>query len=151
MTSPLILVLFALVDPFDLSLHIPVLEEKPESGEFLYLHSAFCPGCVRPARCKWDLIVVELVAHQVENPLLVVQVPGNLKLFAFVLIVEMLLQSLDYQVSRGWQNVKLILVQWILSVLEFEQPRKALPDAGEEPWRYLQRPLRWKDLVGLLA
>ncbi len=114
MTSPLILVLYALVDPFDLSLHIPVLEEKPESGEFLYLHSAFCPGCVRPARCKWDLIVVELVAYQVENPLLVVQVPGNLKLFAFVLIVEMLLQSLDYQVSRGWQNVKLILVQWIL-------------------------------------
>lgn len=101
MTSPLILVLFALVDPFDLYLHLPVLEEKPESGEFLYLRPAFCSGCVRPACCLWDLIVVELVAFQVENPLLVAPASGNLKLFVFVLIVEMLLQALDYLVSKG--------------------------------------------------
>ena len=101
MTSPLILVLFALVDPFDLYLHLPVLEGKPESGEFLYLHSAFYPGCVRPACRMWDSIVVEFVTYQVENPSLVVPVSGNLKLFAVVLIVEMLLQSLHYLVSKG--------------------------------------------------
>ena len=101
MTSPLILVLFALVDPFALHLHLLVLEEKPEAGVFPDLHSAARPGCVRLAGCMWDSSVVEFVASQVENPSLVVQVSGNLKMFAFVLIVEMLLQSLEYLVSKG--------------------------------------------------